>query len=122
MLKVIPSAVLALTLILFQSSQANAETRQELVDRISQEIDVIGNTPRGCSGVLAHLEVLRVAHPQFSFYFAGRTDDTPTGMRGCGYGCHTDDAIAQSRAFAGCKKWETEFGTDGGTKACRLMP
>lgn len=93
---------------------------QSLVDDIKSNIDEIGSTPHGCSKLLAHMDILRADHPEFYFYFAGRTDDTPTGMRGCGYGFHTDYTVARDRAMAGCQRWETEFGTDGGTKTCTL--
>ena len=121
MLRIFSSVALALVIIGFVTNGVNAETRQELVDRIIEEVNAIGNKPRGCSAVLEHLEVLRVEHPHFHFRFAGRNDDTPTGMRGCGYGFHTDVKTALSHAMQGCRKWETEFGTDGGTKVCRFM-
>ena len=55
-------------------------------DDIKSQIYEIGNTPRGCSDLLAHMDTPHADHPQFYYYFAGRTDDTPTGMRGFGYG------------------------------------
>lgn len=111
------------TLVLIVSATASfggPAVTQTLVDDIKSTIDEIGNTPSGCSDLLAHVDTLRAEHPQFHFYFAGRADDTHTGMRGYGYGFHTDDAVARNRAMGGCQRWETEFGTEGGTKTCTL--
>ncbi len=110
--------VAGLALLLSLSGPALA---QSVAKEIQEELNEISKDSFGCSKVLKRLKTFRRKYPEFHFYFAGRKDDTRTGIRGCGYGFHTDPAKAQAGAMRNCKKWEVNYGTDGGRKICSFI-
>ncbi|MGC1496345.1 MAG: hypothetical protein WA790_11095 [Sulfitobacter sp.] len=91
------------------------------VETIKEELSELSEDSFGCSKVLKRLKTFRRKYPEFHFYFAGRKDDTRTGIRGCGYGFNSDPEKAKADALKHCKKWEVNYGTDGGKKICHFI-
>ncbi|MBT8155901.1 hypothetical protein KMP13_18955 [Epibacterium ulvae] len=57
----------------------------------------------------------------YHFVFAGRKDNTITGIFGCGYAWNVSLEAAQVLSMARCRKWERELGVGNGEKTCRYL-
>ena len=75
----------------------------------------------GCTYMRKKFRRFRKEFPDAHFVFAGRKDRTITGIRGCGFAWNLDRVKAEEQAMKSCRKWEAEYGTDGGTKTCRFL-
>lgn len=124
----LPAAVLALAMLApapvmsqshktFDICMSQGKDFGECMDRFMK------NSPAGCSAARKQIRRQKASAAEAGWHlaFAGRKDSTITGIRGCGFAWYTDLRKAQEHAMASCRKWETTYGTNGGTKTCRLM-
>lgn len=112
----VTAVTIALSLCVLNPAHAQSVSKE-----IQSELDLLGKKSFGCSKILKRFKTFRREYTQFHFFFAGRKDDTVTGIRGCGYGFNIDPEKAQADALKHCKKWEVTYGTDNGTKVCQFM-
>lgn len=115
MLRLIPTGMAIIALILFGTPAAKAQS--DLETYLKNKVNGIG----GCSRVRGEFKILRKKYPSYHFAFAGRKDFTLSGIRGCGYAWNKNKDIANKTAMQNCKKWEEKYGTAGGKKTCSLL-
>lgn len=88
---------------------------------ISSSLGDANANPFSCTQGKRKVAKYKKQHPEQHVYFAARNDKTITGMRGCGWGAHKSKSKAKSIAMKHCKKWELEYGTNGGKNVCRFI-
>jgi len=120
----------ALALGLLMSGPAQAQASKDF-DRCIAQGNTFGTcmdyvmerNGAGCTAARKQIRRQKAEAAEAGWYlaFAGRKDSTITGIRGCGYAWNRDAAKAQEIALRNCRKWEVQYGTDGGKKVCSLM-